>query len=333
PLDDLRTFEEEIQLGLSYRRDAFLAFGEIKGIADQAVYADERPGGSEATLERGEMWLLFNQVLYGHFSLQIGRQHFLDPHLWWWDADLDAVRFYYAHALWRLYVGIAEELGPVATNRDFIDPNDEKVRRWLGHVGLTLSEQLHLGGFFLAQRDRSDAPAVRQTVEGVREDSSDANLLWAGLRATGVFAESPYGRLGYRADIALVTGDETLAEFEQETSGYHRVTGTQQRKVRGWAANADVTWTLPLPGDPTLTLAYAYGSGDNRLDDTTDHTFRQTGLQDQDEEFRDYGVVLRPELSNLRIATLMFGLPVSDDSRLTLGYHRFRQVDAAPFLR
>ncbi|MCB1822658.1 MAG: alginate export family protein, partial [Candidatus Competibacteraceae bacterium] len=62
-------------------------------------------------------------------------------------------------------------------------------------------------------------------------------------------------------------------------------------------------------------------------------TFRQTGLQDQDEEFRDYGVVLRPELSNLRIATLMFGLPVSDDSRLTLGYHRFRQVDAAPFLR
>jgi alginate production protein len=331
--DGLRASEQEIQLGLSYRRDDFLAFGEIKGIADQAVYAADQPGGSEEALERGEMWLLFNRVLDGNFSLQIGRQNFLDPRLWWWDVDLDAIRFYYTHEPWRVYVGVAEELGRFSTQEDFIDPKDEKAQRLLGHVGLTLSERFHLGGFFLAQRDRSGAPVVQPVVEDSREDETDADLLWTGLRTTGFFEESRYGRLGYRADIALVTGDEILAQFAEDAPGFSRAAGAQKRKVRGWAVDVGAIWIVPLPGDPTLTLAYAYGSGDSLLDDPTDRAFRQTGLQDKDEAFRDYGVVLRPELSNLRIATLMLGLPVSDDSRLTLGYHHFRQVDAAPFLR
>ncbi|MCB1765927.1 MAG: alginate export family protein [Candidatus Competibacteraceae bacterium] len=333
PLDDWRVFEEEIQLGLSYRRGDFLIFGEIKGIADQAVYADDRPGGSEEALERGEMWLLFNRVLDGNYSLQIGRQNFLDPRLWWWDADLDAVRFYYDHPPWRFYVGVAKALGRVSTNEDFIDPEDQDLQRLLGHAGWKVSNQLHLAGFLLAQRDRSDALAVGQLVEEGHQDDSDADLLWVGLRAAGVVDESPAGHLEYRADIAFLTGDETLTAFEEEAPGFSQVDQIQRRKVRGWATDVGVTWTLPLPGDPSVTLVYAYGSGDNDPDDHTDRAFRQTGLQDQDEEFRDYGVVLRPELSNLRIATLMLRLPVSADARLTLGYHHFRQVDATPFLR
>ena len=47
PGDDARFSEQEVALGLSYRRDRFLAFGEIKLLADQAVFADDTPRISE----------------------------------------------------------------------------------------------------------------------------------------------------------------------------------------------------------------------------------------------------------------------------------------------
>lgn len=333
PRDDARFSEQEVALGLSYRRDRFLAFGEIKLLADQAVFADDTPRISEEAIERGEMWLLFKRIADSDYSVQLGRQNFIEPRLWWWDDDLDAARFYYTREPWRLYFGLAEELGRVSSNQDFIDPENEDVRRLLGHVGWTSWEKFSLGGFLLAQRDNSGNLPIDSISETLRVDESDADLTWAGLRATGAFGLSRRGTLRYRADGAVVRGDETLLELQNEAPGFSRIAGIQQRRVRGWAVDLGANWTFPLRGDPTLKLIYAYGSGDNNLDDDTDRAFRQTGLQDQDEEFRDYGVVLRPELSNLRIATLAFGLLVHSGTRLTLGYHRFRQVDAAPFLR
>lgn len=333
PQDDVQLSEQELQFGLSYQRERFLAFGEIKLVGDQAVFADDTPNMSETALERGEMWLLFKQVFDSNFSVQIGRQNFMEPRLWWWDQDLDAARFYYTRAPWRLYVGVAEELWPVSTNQDFIDPKEQNVKRLLAFANWISSEKLALDGFFLTQRDESDTPAVDSVIENVQIDEADANLTWAGLRATGAFSLSRGGKLRYRVDTGVVTGNETLVVLEDATPGSSSVTGTQKRNVRGWALDLGATWTLPLRGNPTLELIYAYGSGDDNPNDGTDSAFRQTGLQDQDEEFRDYGVVLRPELSNLRIATLALGLPVYSGTRLTLGYHYFRQVDAAPFLR
>lgn len=333
PQDDVRFSEEEVELGLSYRRERLVAFGEIKLVADQAVFADDTPRISEEAIERGELWLLFKQVFNSNYSVQIGRQNFIEPRLWWWDQDLDAARFYYTRAPWRLYVGVAEELGRVSTNEDFIDPEEEDVKRLLAYANWNFSEKFDLNGFFLTQRDDSDIPPIDSVIENAQIDDTDANLSWAGLRATGMFDSSRRGRFQYRADTAIVTGDETLVVLEDDTSGFSRVTATRERNVRGWAVDVGTTWTLPFKGDPTLNLIYAYGSGDNNFNDDTDRTFRQTGLQDQDEEFRDYGVVLRPELSNLRIATLALGFPIHASTRLTLGYHYFRQVDAAPFLR
>lgn len=321
-------------MGLSYRpSDRFLAFSEIKLVADQNVFADDTPRISEEAIERGEMWLLFKRVFDGRFSVHIGRQNFIEPRLWWWDEDLDAARFYYARDSWNLYLGIAEELARTSTRQDFIDPNQKDVRRLLGHVNWESSERFNLDGFFLYQRDNSGSPPVAGVIETVRADESDADLGWAGLRAAGDIGLSRAGTLGYRADAAVVSGDETLAEFEDQTPGLSRVSALRQRRVRAWAVDVEALWALPLRGEPTLRLIYAYGSGDKNLNDGTDRAFRQTGLQDKDEEFRDYGVVLRPELSNLRIATvaLRFGLPA--ETRLTLGYHRFRQVYPAPFLR
>jgi hypothetical protein len=334
PRDDVRESEQEIQFGLSYRpNERFLAFGEIKLVAEQVVFADETPRISEEAVERGETWFLFKHISDSGYSVQVGRQNFLEPRLWWWDEDLDAVRLYYAHEPWRMYVGLAEELARTSTQEDFIDPEVKDVRRLLAHANWVSSERLDLGIFFLHQRDNSNSPLVDSVIETGREDESDADLNWAGLRATGDIDLSRAGTLRYRADVAAVEGDETLLEFEDDDPGLSRVTSIQKQRVRGWAVDLGVDWTLPLSREPTLQLFYAYGSGDKDLDDDTDRAFRQTGLQDKDEDFRDYGVVLRPELSNLRIATVAIRLPVHEDTHLTLGYHRFRQVDPAPFLR
>jgi hypothetical protein len=106
-----------------------------------------------------------------------------------------------------------------------------------------------------------------------------------------------------------------------------------RRDIRGWAIDLGLIWTLPWRGAPTVTISHAHGSGDKDLADDTDRSFRQTGLQDSDEEFRTYGELLRPELSNLRVSTAALTFPVHAKIYLTLGYHRFRQVYPAPFLR
>ena len=334
PEDDVRESGQEIQFGVSYRpNERFLAFGEIKLVAEQVVFADDMPRISEEAIERGETWLLFRRISDSGYSVQIGRQNFLEPRLWWWDEDLDAVRLYYARDSWRMYVGLAEELARTSSREDFIDPEVKDVRRLLGHANWVSSERLHLGVFFLHQRDNSNSPLIDSVVETGREDESDADLDWAGLRATGNINLSRGGTLRYRADTAFVRGDETLFEFQDDGPGLSRVTSIQKQRVRGWAVDLGVNWTLPLPREPTLQLFYAYGSGDKNLNNDTDRAFRQTGLQEKDEDFRDYGVVLRPELSNLRIATVAIRLPVHEDTHLTLGYHRFRQVYSAPFLR
>lgn len=334
PRDDERESEEEFQFGISYRpSDSFVAFGEISYVAEQEVFADDRPRRTADAFERGEMWLLFRRIFDTGYSVQIGHQSFFEPRLWWWDEEFDAIRLYYSGSPWRIYLGLAEQLAPRSTDEDSIEPEEEDVQCLFGYADWTSSNDIHVSAFLLYQQDDSERVALDRIVETVREDESDADLGWIGLRITGGIELGGAGNLQYRADIAGVTGDEILTEFEDNVPGKSVVTGVQKRDVRGSAVDLGVGWILPFSGAPRLALGYAYGSGDRNLVDGTDRAYRQTGLIDPDEEFRDYGVVLRPELSNLRIATATFGFPVYGPNRLTLGYHRFSQVYRAPFLR
>ena len=92
-------------------------------------------------------------------------------------------------------------------------------------------------------------------------------------------------------------------------------------------------WDSRLPGQPSFILGYALGSGDKNPQRGSDRAFRQTGLQANDEEFRTYGELLRPELSNLSIPTLAVQFPIFWKSHIEFAYRHFRQVYPAPFLR
>lgn len=334
PGDDQRISERELQLQLRYRSGQRVSgLGEVKLIDEQKVYDDARPNESESEIERGETWVHFARLFGAGIALRVGRQNFAEPRRWWWDDDLDAARFYYKRDPIRLSVGIAEELARESSEDNFIDPDQDDVRRLFGQASWRLSDSLVLDAFYLGQRDDSSRHTVGSVIDAEREDESDADLRWAGLRAWGDFSLSSGAVLSYWVDAARVSGDEIVFEFEEESPGRSLVDSTRRQKVRGKAVDLGLIWAPVLWGNPTLTLSYARGSGDGNPDDDTDEEYRQTGLQDQDEEFRNYGELLRPELSNLSVHTLAIGLALRGRTRIGLGHHRFRQVDRAPFLR
>ena len=334
PRDNLRSSEQELQLQARYRSGQWLsALGEIKIIHEQAGYTDVRQDQHESMLERGEIWAHFARLFASDFSLRIGRQNFVEPRRWWWDDDLDAVRLYYSRDPLRFYAGVAEELGRKSSGDKFIDPEQDKVRRFIGHANWRLAEGLTLGTFYLAQRDRSSRHAVDAVIETEREDLSDANLRWFGLRASGETTLASGDILSYWADTAEVNGDETTFEYLEQTPSSSLVNTRSTRRVRGRAIDLGVAWAPLMWRNPTLTISHARGTGDQNQNDGIDSNYRQTGLQDQDEEFRNYGELLRPELSNLSIFATTFGFSVHTRTRVTLGYHRFRQLHPAPFLR
>lgn len=330
--DDVRTLKQEIQLQLLYHfSEGLSAFAEIKGLAEQELATAVPQRRAEKEVERGEAWLYWQGLLDGHGAVKIGRQNFAEPRRWWWDADFDALRFDYARDSWGLSLGVAEAVTRKSSRERFIDPQDEDVLRWLGHANWKLAPQLHLSGFYLRQRDASPS-SLHSLVETARRDEHDANLRWIGLRAAGEFDFSG-GALSYWVDVATVTGNETTFEYALSEGGMSRVVSASQQRVRGHATDMGVVWKLATPLMPTWSLMHARGSGDKNLGGDIDRSFRQTGLQDPTQEFRFYGELLRPELSNLAITSALFGFAVTHNSRLTLGYHRFRQVQPAAYLR
>ena len=332
--DNVQMSDQEIQAAFLYRPSRLMSiFGELKLIAEQEKRDDATPSVSEEGVERGETWLLFKNLYESPYSIKIGRQNFFEPRRWWWDDDLDAISVSYLDNQWQGYVGYGEELGRTSSIENFIDPEKEDVERLLGHANWRVSQTLDLGAFYLRQRDNSGILPVGSIIETAREDESDADLDWFGLRASGDLPISRDHRLSYWADAAIVDGDETLLDFNDAGTGLSRVRSLTRRDVRGWAIDLGLIWTLPWRGAPIVTVSHAHGSGDKDLADDTDRSFRQTGLQDSDEEFRTYGELLRPELSNLRVSTVALTFPVHTKTYLTLGYHRFRQVYPAPFLR
>jgi alginate production protein len=170
-------------------------------------------------------------------------------------------------------------------------------------------------------------------VKEKREDSSDAKLWWGGLRAIGKVPAAGYGDVSYWADAAIVQGNEKLLELEDEGHRLKRVVSRKVQRVGGWAIDVGGRWASQLPARPIFTLGYALGSGDKDPERGADRAFRQTGLQSNDEEFRTYGELLRPELSNLSVPVLAVQFPILSKTYVEFAYRHFRQHYAAPFLR
>jgi hypothetical protein len=322
--DDTLQVVQEFELDLLYDlSENIKVFLELNPFYRTELYAEDgSPEKDDKRLKRGQTWIYFDNILGSDLRLQVGRQGIDEKREWWWNEDLDAARIHYKSRKWRFELGIAEELAKDSFEKSDIDPENEDVLRVLGKTTWKWAKRQRIGLFFLYHDDHSQTESTGMIIDRSKEDESDADLFWIGLRSTGRWKDPILGRFRYWLDTAIVTGEETLIDYDSE-NGKSVVDEIIKRDVSGgWAIDVGVTLKTRLHGKPSITLGYAIGSGDHDPDSGTDRSFRQTGIHNNNgrfwgvDSFRYYGELLRPELSNLHVLTLSAGLPLLSTGRI-----------------
>jgi hypothetical protein len=352
---------------------ALSLFAQLRLKMEWDNFKDQQPEVvTDFFVERGETWLRSEDVAGSGLNLEIGRIDFEDDRLWWWDEDLDAVRVSYERGAVEMALSVARELAATRSDLGSVVPEDNRALRLIAEASWDYRPNHSLQFFGLASADHSPEETIGEIVRNEDKDDSDADLGWLGVRAMGGWESKSRGALGYWLDTAIVGGHERFIDFVAfspeppvveepteegesslaatgESSGSSSsvasssstsvVDDSIERSVHGWALDAGLTWILPVFADPRITVGYAIGSGDGSPDEGADRSFRQTGLHSNEpgfggvRRFRQYGLLLDPELSNLSVLTIGVGCSLLQSSSLDLVYHRYRLQEPAASLR
>lgn len=302
----------------------------------------QTPGSVDAFAEWRQSWVRFDEALgIVPLSFQIGRQRLSEPRALWWNKDFDAVRMMYDTTLFNGMLGLGENLASYRTSQDDFDASDKDRLRAFAEGSWMYHPDHHADLRLFFEKDHSGIEPVGAAVPTNDRDNDDARLLWAGARLWGEKSlnSGVLSGLDYAVDLMGVRGTEkSLGTTASADPAFRTVTGSSERDVRGWGLDANIDFALNAPLKPTLTLGYAFGSGDDDTTDGTDDAFRQTELNGNATRIglsstgiRNYGEVLRPELTNIHILTAGVGFPLFMSSDLTFLYHvYFLDEKAAP---
>ena len=341
-------------------------YSEFKLFERNLVEAKNVPERHQWIVERGELWLYVGNIGDTPFGFQAGRQRFFDSREWWWDQDLDSVRLRFDLDRFHAELAVAQEVLPVNLNDRRIDPEERDILRVLGVAQWQWKNNHQVGLYALHESDSSNQqPLLLDATGGAAlpcvpedeipanlpdaaktffrsgcasfEDDSDARLTWLGVSAAGSFTPRRRETIEYWLHFAGVFGKESFTDYSGPT-GSRTVVVVDRHHVSGWGLDFGGIWKLDTWAQPHLTLGYAIGSGDSGMTETSNSGFRQTGLQDNSERlegvvsFGYYGELVDPDLSNLQIVSLGFGLRFLKKSSIDFMYHYYRQMKAAPFM-
>lgn len=307
-LDDRRDNDAAMgapELSLAFSFDphpSFQAFLNVAVTRDIVwkIEADRTKPSEDPELELKELFVWL-RALPGGLSLQIGRQRFEDERQWLYDEELDAVRLRYQRAALAVELSLSQ---------------DGLVRKDL----LSSARREHINNYVLYASYRPVEDFALDAYAIVRDDLSAPDHhrpVFVGVRSRG----EPIEDLDYWLELGYVAGREG------------------SRKLSGWGIDLGATYEFQVAPKPALTLGFAFGSGDRSPADGTDRSFRQTGLQENESDFggatdfKYYGEVLDPELSNLAILTAGVGIRPSDKFSVDLVYHYYLQHHAAATIR
>lgn len=331
-----------LDAGAQFKLEAFFEISDsVSGFAEIAAEQSNRYNSSldleqsQFELKRGLLWLFVDQPFGLPVGVQIGRQNISENREWWWDTDLDAIRAYVSSRNFQLEVAIAEEVGRDTLSGDRGDAEALDVRRFFLTGRLRLTPLMSFDVFLLRQYDHSSSFRVADIIAADELDTYDANLNWVGTRLHGAADLRDGIEADYWLDIARVSGTEIQYDFDDFGVSDLVVASIreQDRSGTGFDAGATFKWSdsrLFGFSEPALTIGFAGGSGNGR----SDGTFRQTGLQDNNnkfggvDRFRYYGELSRPDLENIRISTLSIGFRIGEDSSVELVHHNYRQDSA-----
>lgn len=252
-----------------------------------------------------QMYVTFHEML-GGFSARIGRQRVFDTREWFLDENLDSVGLYYRKGSFGVEALVGERrlVNLRFTNTERSDDVTNYVLQF--HY---LPNMKHVLSAYVLARNS--------------ESNGGDNVVFTGLRAIGRFGES----FNYWIDAAGVFG-----KGEELPSGMRPTLG-------GFGFDVGTTYHINSPLNPTITLSYAFGAGDNDITDGKDSSFRQTGIQDNQWRFNGlayfnyYGEVLDPELHNLKILTIGAGIRPFRRASVDIVFHNYQQQYSDSTLR
>lgn len=174
---------------------------------------------------------------------------------------------------------------------------DENVVNYIAYGSCDVTTRHQAALYVVDRRDR---------------DNSD-ELLSIGARARG----EPVDALHYWAEWAIARGMD------------------EPERIHGYGLDLGATLVLPGEFEPSVTVGYAYGSGDDSPGSGVDRTFRQTGLQDNNgrwnsvTSFKYYGELFEPELRNLQILSAGAGVRPTQRTSVDLVGHYYTQAETA----
>ena len=338
---DRRTVDQEAKFGLRWQpAEHWWLMAEAAWVQESRHQPATGVRDRREAHERGELWVMTDRFLGLPVAWQIGRVPLAERRAWWWDDELDAMRWVIAGSDWRLDTGFGRELARSAGDEPHLDPAQRGVWRWFGQARWDWRAQQRLEAFWLVVDDGSGRPLPGQRVAATDLDVEDARLTWLGLRASGRgprWAAIGAPRIEYWADLAWLEGHRWTTAFGSAAGDGARPAGASQRRpVRGhaWDLAVQARWT-DLPLQPGLALAWARGSG-GAPGDPVDRTFRQTGLHENKTRFNGvkrlerYGQLFDPELANLEVRTLGTGVRLGSSASVELVWHHYRQRLAQP---
>jgi alginate production protein len=155
-----------------------------------------------------------------------------------------------------------------------------------------------------------------------------------------VFDRKDYSRVN---DDFMISGGQFSGAFDKQWLYWLNagiVTGEKvDQDIFGYGVDLGATYVFDVTFEPSLTMAYAYGSGDDDPNDDQDNDFRQTGFQDNSAKLngvtdvKTYGELFDPQLSNLSVYTGGFGIKPTKKSSIDLVYHYYQQNEVSSSIR
>lgn len=300
--DGLTFIEPRINLELEAEpADQIKAVIEVEGGLHEVVEDEDE---DEQKLDLDQAYIQFEPD-NTDTSVTVGRQGIDDEMQWLIDEELDGGRVIYEGDP----IGIDVYVGRKSlVNLATPDEEEELITNYAGFLRYKFGEKSYVDGFVFYR----DGERFLDDNEIAEED-----LLFLGVQSIGKFSSE----LSYWVNAAYLTGDRRKGDVREDISAF--------------GGDLGATYVFDTKLEPSITLGFAYGSGDSDPDDDTDHTFRQTGLHDNDyrlngvTRFHYLGELVNPEIGNLMIFTAGLGIKPSDESSLDLVYHYYRQVEVS----
>jgi alginate production protein len=265
------------------------------------------PNGETQYAPKRRTSLLVDQAFvtirpFTSFELNVGRRNYEDGRHWLYDTSIDIASVALKKGPVRVEAFAGRE---VMWDLDLLDTQvKDRINTYMYIVDYRGIEDIRLTGYVLIRDDqakKSGKPAL------------------TGLSANGM----PSDKLSFWTTLA-----------------YMRGTDEQKKRFLAYAYDVGGTYRFTnLPLRPSITLGYAYATGDGNPNDNKNTEFRQTGLQSNEgkfdgvSKFKVYGETLDPELSNLKILTAGLGLRPVPNVSVDFVYHHYRLDEIADEIR